>query len=231
MMDPAKILVVEDEHKMIALVREMFVSAGFAVVTADHGEHALQVVAEQRPELMVLDLALRGEISGREVIRRARSFSDIPIVILTDPSTEADILAAYALGADDHIVRPFNTRIFLARLRALLKRCRSTGISAGEERIVIKDLTIDLPRHRVLLGGEEIHLTEKEYDLLVELARHRDQLLLHEQLLTSVWGEPYRHEVHYLRSYIHVLRRKVEAHRSGPAIVNKSGVGYMLVSE
>jgi two-component system, OmpR family, KDP operon response regulator KdpE len=230
-MDSAQILIVDSEHKMAYLLREMLVSAGFAVVVAEHGEHALQIVAEQKPDLMVLDLALRGEIDGREVVRRVRTFSEVPVVILTDPSAEADILEAFALGADEHVVRPFNTRIFLARLRALLKRCRGIGAPAGESKIVVRDLTIDLPRRRVLLAGDEIHLTEKEYYLLVELARHRDQLLLHEQLLTAVWGEPYRNEVHYLRSYIHVLRRKVEAHRSGPAIVNKSGVGYMLVSE
>ena len=224
------ILIVDDDPRLVRLVREVLTAAHFQVVSRTGGEPAIEAAAIERPDLILLDIMLK-DIDGYQVCRRVREFSDVPIIMLTAKVNENDLLAGFNAGADDYVTKPFSSKELLARVRAVLKRARSEGTSGGEASIACGDLRIDLARRRVSLGDRPIYLTATEYSLLHELAVHRDQVLLHEQLLTEVWGPEYRSDMDYLRSYIHHLRRKLERDPSNPQlIVTVQGVGYMLAT-
>jgi len=226
----ARILVVDDDPRLIRLVREVLTAAGYAVVSRAGGEQAVQAAAVEQPDLILLDIVMK-DFDGHQVCRRVREFSDVPIIMLTARIAEPDLLAAFEAGADDYITKPFSSKELLARVRAVLKRSRAAAAPSEEGRLVCGDITIDLGRRRVTAGDRPIYLTATEYALLLQLASHRDQVLLHEQLLTEVWGAPYRDDVDYLRSYIHHLRKKLEWDPSNPTlIVTVQGVGYMLAT-
>ncbi|HSG17399.1 MAG TPA: response regulator transcription factor [Anaerolineae bacterium] len=228
-MTEARILVVEDEPKLVRLVREVLTATGYEVLTTNNGARAIELMALEQPDLMLLDLVLTDDIDGLEVTRRVRDFSDIPIIMLTAKSTESDVLHGFDAGADDYITKPFSSKELLARVRALLKRARHEVSEASDSRSTCGDLQIDFARRRVSKTGQNIHLTRTEYNLLYELASHPNQVMLHEQLLTAVWGPEYRDDLDYLRAYIRYLRRKLETDPSNPQyIVTSPGVGYML---
>ncbi|MCB0018046.1 MAG: response regulator transcription factor [Anaerolineales bacterium] len=223
-----KILTVDDEPKLIRLVREVLTATGYKVYTTGNGREAIELVALEKPDLVLLDIVLTGEINGFDVARRVREFSDIPIIMLTAKARESDVLRGFDAGADDYIIKPFSSKELLARVRAVLKRAQEAGGMAVTE-MICGALHIDLARRRVVIHGEGIHLTRTEYNLLRELAVHRNQVLLHTQLLTAVWGAEYRDDLDYLRAYIRYLRRKLEPDPSSPQyIVTYQGVGYML---
>jgi two-component system KDP operon response regulator KdpE len=151
--------------------------------------------------------------------------------MLTAKVREADILRGFEVGADDYITKPFSAKELLARIRAVLKRVKSEAVASGESELIFGNLKIDLARRRVTLAGRQIRLTPTEYSLLHELATHCDQVMLHEQLLTAIWGPEYRNDIDYLRAYIHYLRQKLEPDPSKPRIIlSTPGVGYMLAS-
>ena len=159
--------------------------------------------------------------------RQVREFSEVPIIMLTARVEEADLLQGFDAGADDFITKPFSSKELLARIRAVLKRSSREEPTVAE--IVCGDLQIDLARRRASRKGENIRLTRTEFNLLHELAAHHNQVLLHDQLLTAVWGPEYRDDLDYLRAYIRYLRRKLEIDPSNPRyIVTYQGVGYML---
>ena len=221
-------LVVDDEPKLVRLVREVLLATGFSVISTGDGERAIEMVALEQPDLLLLDIVLTGKVDGYEVARRVRAFSNIPIIMLTAKVQESDLLRGFDAGADDYITKPFSSKELLARVRALLDRT-SREEAKGMAEIVCGDLRIDLDRRRVMMIGEEIRLTRTEYNLLHELATHRNQVLLHTQLLTAVWGAEYRDDLDYLRAYIRYLRRKLEPDPAHPQlIVTVQGVGYML---
>lgn len=229
MMNKARILIVDDEPKLVRLVQEVLLATGFDVLSAGSGEHAVEIVALEQPDLLLLDIVLTGEIDGYEVARRIREFSDVPIIMLTAKVRESDLLRGFDAGADDYITKPFSSKELLVRVRALLNRASREATASDGAEIVCGDLNIDLARRRVTMGGEVVHLTRTEYNLLHELARHRNQVLLHGQLLTAVWGVEYRDDLDYLRAYIRYLRRKLERDPARPQlIVTCQGVGYML---
>jgi two-component system KDP operon response regulator KdpE len=152
--------------------------------------------------------------------------------MLTARVTEVDKLRGFDAGADDYITKPFSSKELLARVRAVLKRARGEASATGEAEIVCGDLRIDLARRRVIVRHDEVHLTPTEYSLLHELVRHPNQVLLHEQLLSAVWGPEYRDDVDYLRAYIRYLRQKIEADPANPKIIQRCpGIGYMLVCD
>jgi len=228
-MSEAKILVVEDEPKLVRLVREVLSATGYEVLTTNKGAQAIELVALEQPDLMLLDLVLTDEIDGFEVARRVREFSDVPIIMLTAKSRETDVLRGFDAGTDDYITKPFSSKELLARVRALLKRARHDAGETADNLLVCGDLTIDFARRRASKSGEAIHLTRTEYSLLYELASHANQVMLHEQLLTAVWGVEYRDDLDYLRAYIRYLRRKLEDDPANPRhILTSPGVGYML---
>jgi two-component system KDP operon response regulator KdpE len=229
-MDKERILIVDDDPRLIRLVREVLSAAGFQVLTSSSGEAAIQTLALEQPHLLLLDILLP-DLDGYQVARRVREFSNVPIIMLTAKVAESDKLSGFGAGADDYITKPFSSKELLARVRAVLKRAEGSAPPATEINIVCGDICIDLARRNVKVAGQEVHLTATEYNLLHKLAAHRDQVLLHEQLLTDVWGSAYRDDVDYLRSYIHSLRKKLERDPANPTLIlNIQGVGYMLAS-
>jgi two-component system KDP operon response regulator KdpE len=229
-MKPESILVVDNDPKYISLVRQGL-NSDYLVIAANNGERAIHLAAEEQPIMMILEIALQGNIGGYEVISRIREFSDIPIIILSSIETPENILRAYKAGVDDFINKPFNSKILLARINAILKRYHVVAATPAYSEIICSSFTINLPRRQVTVEGEEIYLSETEYNLLLEFARHSNQVLLHEYLLSAVWGPKFRNEIDYLRSYVHTLRRKLESNPSHPkVIISKPGLGYMLVS-
>ena len=228
--DKPRILVVDDEPKLVHLVREVLSVAGFDVLSTSSGEGAVEMIALEQPDLGLLEIILSRTMDGYQVARRVREFSDVPIIMLTAKAREEDLLRGFESGADDYLTKPFSAKELLARVRAVLKRARQEPAARGESEIVCGDLRIDLARRRVTVGGREVQLTPTEYNLLHQLARHRNQVLLHEQLLTAVWGAEYRDDLEYLRAYIRYLRQKLEADPANPKrIVTSQGVGYILV--
>lgn len=221
-------LVVDDEPKLVRLVQEILLATGFDVISTGKGERAVEMAALEQPDLLLLDIVLMGKIDGYEVARRVRAFSDVPIIMLTARVQEADLLRGFDAGADDYITKPFSSKELLARVRALMNRS-SREESKGEVEIVCGPLHINMVQRRVMMNGEEVHLTRTEYNLLYELASHRNQVLLHRQMLTAVWGAEYLDDLDYLRAYIRYLRRKLEPDPANPQlIVTVQGVGYML---
>jgi two-component system KDP operon response regulator KdpE len=227
-----RILVVDDEPKLIHLVREVLTAAQYEVLVAGGGKRAVEMAAIERPDLVLLDLILPGDLDGYEVARRLREFSSMPIIMLTARVTEGDKLRGFDVGADDYITKPFSAKELLVRIRAVLKRSQGEVGSPSEAEIHCGDLRIDLARRRTVVRGREVHLTPTEYSLLHELARHPNQVLLHEQLLNAVWGPEYRDDVDYLRAYIRYLRQKIEADPGHPKIIQRCpGIGYVLVCQ
>jgi len=228
-MTKTRVLIVDDEPKLVRLVHEILTATNYQVLAACNGNSALETIAIERPDLILLDLILPGDMDGYELARRVREFSDVPIIMLTAKVREADILRGFEMGADDYITKPFSAKELLARIRAVLKRVKGEVATPAESEIVYGNLKIDLARRRVTLAGRQIRLTPTEYRLLHELATHCNQVMLHEQLLTAIWGPEYRSDVDYLRAYIHYLRQKLEPDPSNPRMILSSpGVGYML---
>jgi two-component system KDP operon response regulator KdpE len=223
------VLVVDDEPKLIRLVREVLTATGFKVFSAARGSQAIELVATEQPDLLLLDIVLADDIDGYEVARRVREFSDLPIVMLTAKARESEILRGFEVGADDYLTKPFSSKELLARVRAVLKRTRQATGEVTDSQVLCGPLEIDLARHRVFREGEEVHLTRTEFSLLRELATHRNKVLTHQQLLSAVWGDEYLNDQDYLRAYVRYLRRKLEPTPSDPRMITTvQGVGYML---
>jgi len=224
-----RILVVDDEPKLIRLVTEVLSATGFSVLSATSGEQAIEMAAVDQPDLVLLDIILADETDGYEVARRIREFSDLPIIMLTAKARESDVVRGFDSGADDYLTKPFSSKELLARVRAVLHRSSRDTAGPLAARVVCGPLQIDLARYRVLRDGAEVHLTRTEFELLRELALHPGQVLLHGQLLTAVWGPEYRDDLDYLRAYIRYLRRKLERDPAKPELIQTvHGVGYML---
>lgn len=231
-MDKPRILIVDDDPRLVRLVREVLQATGHAVLAACSGEQAVQTVALEQPDLVLLDIALSGPMNGFDVARRLREFAEIPIIMLTARVEQADLLRGFEAGADDYVTKPFSSAELLARMRAVLKRSRAAAGPAATGEIRCVGVRVDLAQHRVFVDECEVHLTPTEYNLLLELAHHRNQVVLHEQLLHAVWGRACHDDLDNLRAYIHSLRQKLEADPAEPRlIVRCPGVGYMLVSQ
>jgi two-component system KDP operon response regulator KdpE len=171
-------------------------------------------------------------MDGFEVAQRVREFSSIPIVMLTAKARESDLLRGFEMGTDDYLTKPFSARELLARIRALLNRARLESITPAQAFIQCGPLRMDLARRRVTMDGQTVSLTRTEYNLLHELATHPNRVMLHEELLTKVWGVEYRNDLDYLRAYVRYLRRKLEPDPANPQlIITYAGVGYMLACQ
>ncbi len=229
-MDKPRLLLVDDDPRLIRLMREVLIAAGYEVTACSSGQAAIQSLALEAPKLVLLDILLP-DLDGYQVAKRMREFSSVPIIMLTARVSESDKLAGFDSGADDYITKPFSSRELLARVRAVLQRADGRA-PVVKSPIHFGDVTIDPARRSVTVAGRQVHLTATEYNLLQVLALHHDQVLLHEQLLTEVWGSAYRNDVDYLRSYIHTLRKKLERDPANPTLIrNIQGVGYMLVTD
>jgi two-component system KDP operon response regulator KdpE len=223
-----KILIVDDEPKVVRLVRELLKAMGYQVVAASSGESAIEMVVLEQPDLVLLDVLLPGGPDGYEVCRRIREFSEVPVIMLTARAREAEMLEGFGAGADDYMTKPFSARELVARVQAVLRRSKRP-----EETITSTttcgQMEIDFARRTVRVRGHEVSLTRTEYDLLRQLALHPNCVQSHRDLLAAVWGPEYVDDVDYLRAYIRYLRRKLEADPADPQyILTSQGFGYML---
>jgi len=219
------VLVVEDEEKYRRLLVTNLKLEGYAVTPAATGQEALQVLYEREPDLILLDLRLP-EVDGFELCRRFRQITSTPILVLTALNTEADLIHALDLGADDYMTKPFSLQELLARIRALIRRSQSMvgeeDFKCGQVRLIpgLREVEVVDHRHR---------LTPTEWQLMRELIVHCGKVLTHEHLLTKVWGAEYRNEHEYLRVYVRRLRSYIEPDQKRPVyLVIHTGVGYIL---
>jgi two-component system KDP operon response regulator KdpE len=218
------ILVVDDEPQILRALQTNLRGAGYEVETASTGAEALAALALREPEAVILDLVLPDR-SGTEVTRELRTWSSVPVIVLSAVGEEREKVAALDAGADDYVTKPFGMAELLARLRAATRRVAP----APEPVIEVGDLRIDLPERAVTVGGKPVQLTPNEFDLLRLFARHRGKLLTHKAILREVWGPAYDAESHYLHVYVSQLRRKLEPDPTRPRyILTEPGAGYRL---
>jgi two-component system KDP operon response regulator KdpE len=226
-MSGERVLIVDDEAPIRRALQSALTAHGYTVASADDGVNALQMIATWAPDAIVLDLVMPG-IDGFEVLRESRTWSSVPVIVLSARGEESDKVMALDQGADDYLTKPFGMAELLARLRVTLRRAR-VGTS---DVISVGDVTIDLHRYVVLRAGREVHLTPTEFDLLRVLASDAGKVLTHRQLLERVWGSHAAENSQQLRVYINYLRRKLEDDASHPhLIVTEPGVGYRLKAE
>jgi two-component system KDP operon response regulator KdpE len=223
-----KILVVDDEPRLVRLVSEVLKVVGYQVIAAASGKLALEMVALEQPDLVLLDILLPRGPDGYEVCRRIREFSDVPVIMLTAKAQESDMLHGFDVGADDYLTKPFSAKELVARVNAVLRRTQrpeeivTATFTCGE-------LEINFAQRTVEVRGEKVSLTRTEYALLRQLTLNANRVMLHQDLLTEVWGPEYRDDIDYLRAYIRYLRRKLEADPPNPRyILTSPGAGYML---
>ncbi|MEI5688353.1 response regulator transcription factor [Sphingomonas kyungheensis] len=226
---PATILVVDDEPAIRRLLRNTLLRAGYAVVEAEDGRAALHMAAAERPDAILLDLGLPDR-DGLGVIPLLRKQGDAVILIVSARDAVDEKVTALDLGADDFVTKPFDTEELLARLRVAL---RHRGPAEAAPQVVERgNLRIDLDRRLVSRGGEPVHLTRKEHDVLALLTRHIGRIVTHEKLLSACWGGDDDPRIEYLRIVIRNLRQKLEAPDPvGSVIANELGVGYRLRSD
>ena len=205
-------------------MRVVLREAGFQVIAASDGEEALDHAAVQPPDAAIIDLVLP-DIDGVEVCRRLREWTSMPIIVLSAVGDEVEKVRALEAGADDYVTKPFGPRELVARLQATMRRA---GAVADEPVIVAGDLQVDLAARVVRRGGEEIHLTPIEFELMAALARNPGRLLTHKALLTEVWGPGHADETAVLRTHIANLRQKIDPDGSAAPIRTDPGVGYRL---
>jgi two-component system KDP operon response regulator KdpE len=227
-MERLRILVVDDEPQMHRFLGPALNAAGYEPARADTGRQALAEIARRPPGAVVLDLGLP-DIDGQEVLREARAFFGGPIIILSARDREMEKIEALDAGADDYVEKPVRVGEFLARLRVIVRR-RARGAEAPQPVMQAGDLIIDVPRRLVSRAGEPIHLSPKEYELLVKLAEADGKVLTHKDLLISLWGPAHSEDMQYLRVFIGQLRQKIEADPSEPKLIlTLPGIGYRFM--
>lgn len=229
--NPAKVLVIEDEQAIRKFLRVSLESAGHSVREAETAAKGLGEAHVEPPEVIVLDLGLP-DADGLTVIEKIRSWSAVPIIVLSARGRESDKIKALDAGADDYLTKPFGVGELLARVRAALRRGSSTSSSADELGYEAGELKVDLARRQVVLAGNEVHLTPTEFRLLTILVKNAGKVVTHHQLLREVWGPESTNDTHYLRVYLGQLRRKIELDPARPRLLKtEPGVGYRLVDE
>lgn len=223
-----RILVVDDEPRVVRLVTEVLKAMGYHVLAASNGNSAIEMVALEQPDLVLLDILLPHGLDGYQVCRRIREFSSVPVIMLTAKAQETDMLRGFDAGADDYLTKPFSAKELVARVKAVLRRAqRPEELVTSSKKC--GELEIDFARRTVFIGGKEVSLTRTEYALLRELALHPNRVITHRELLTSIWGQEYLNDIDYLRAYIRYLRRKLEPDPSSPQyILTSPGAGYLL---
>ena len=221
-----KVLIVDDEPDVRALVKSSlsYGRQDLTPVEAADGDEALSKIYSERPDLVVLDLALPHR-DGFSVLEHVRQRSDLPIIVLTARGLEEDKVKGLQLGADDYLTKPFSPRELVARIESVLRRAAPRERRGGL--IETHDLSIDMNARRVRRAGRDIHFTPTEFNLLAELATHAGEAMTHDALLTRVWGNEYRYETQYLKVYVGRLREKIEADPAEPRLIQTvRGVGY-----
>lgn len=225
-----QILVVEDEEKIRRFIKANLVASKFTVITAGDGKTALQKYEQFLPNLILLDLMLP-DISGFEVLQEIRSFSTVPVIIITAKGSTSDIIHGLELGADDYIVKPFDIKELLARINAVSRRYLQEKVN-DKPVLDIGPLHINLMSYKVKVGTKNIKLTPTEFKLLAELAVNKGKVLTHEYLLSKIWGSEYRDEAHYLRVCVARIRQKLKISENEVGYIHTiPTVGYKMLEE
>lgn len=227
-MEKRRLLVVDDETQVTRVLRRGLAAHEYDVRTAVDGESALDTFEDFRPDLIITDLQMP-EMSGIELCRKIRRISQIPIIVLSVKGEEETKVAALDAGADDYITKPFGMDELLARVRAILRR--SPGDAATDIVVEQGEFRVDLSAYTVSVRGEQVHLTPKEFDLLVFLLRNHGRVLTHKTILKAVWGDNAREQTEYLRVFLGNLRKKIEKNPAKPKyILTEPWVGYRFVA-
>ena len=224
-----RVLVVDDERRMVGFIRLNLEQDGFEVIEAFNGSQALDRLRDSLPDLILLDVMMP-DIDGFVVLQTIREISQVPVIMLTAKSEENDKVKGLELGADDYVTKPFSPRELVSRVKAVLRR--GSSFEEDEEGVIEIDgrLKIDFGRREVWVDSEMVKLRPTEYRLLYHLVQNAGWVLTHDQILTKVWGYEYRDEPHYVRLYINYLRKKIEKDPSNPVyILTERGVGYRFV--
>jgi len=223
-----RILIVDDEVRIIKFLEVKLKASGYEVLTANEGKVAIEIVETQEPDLVVLDIVMPG-LDGFETLKQIRAVSGVPVIILSARDKSTDKILGLELGADDYLAKPFNPDELVARIETVKRR-----LATNENRIVYDDfstgnLNIDFKRRSVKVDDNEVHLTRIEWLLLSELAQNAGNLMIYEDLLARIWGPEYRNDIQILRTWISRLRNKVEKDPKNPAIIKTvPKTGYMV---
>ena len=222
----ARVLVVDDEAAILRFLKPALEANSYEMSSTDTVVDAVKRIAAETPDIVLLDLGL-SDGDGKDVIRRVREWSDVPIIVLSAREREAEKIDSLDLGADDYVNKPFNVGELMARMRAALRHRLQR--KAETPLLRVGDLEVDSVRHRVTRGGAELKLTPKEFDLLSFLARHAGRVVTHRQILAAVWGPAHTEDTQYLRVYIGQLRQKIEDKPDDPRVVlTEPGIGYRV---
>jgi len=228
-MDRRRILVVDDEERMVRFIRMNLEHDGFQVGEAFNGKQAIQRIRDFNPDLILLDVMMP-DLDGFEVLETIREFSNVPVIMLTAKGEEDDRVRGLEIGADDYITKPFSPRELVVRVKAVLRRTEGATGSMHGLLEVDDRLKIDFDRREIWLEGKLVKLRPTEYRLLFHLVQNAGWVVSHDQLLQKVWGYEYRDEPHYVRLYINYLRQKLEKDQADPKyILTERGVGYRFV--
>ena len=224
-----RILVVDDEERIVRMIRLNLEHDGFTVIEANNGMQAINQIREKLPNLVILDVMMPG-IDGYKTLSLIRETSQVPVIMLTAKSEEEDRIYGLELGADDYITKPFSPRELVSRIKAVLRRTENR--SPDEEDVIRVDdrLTLDFGKREIWLDGELVKLRPTEYRLLYHLVKNAGWVMTYDQILAKVWGYEYRDETHYVRLYVNYLRQKLEKDPANPKyILTERGVGYRFV--
>ncbi len=226
---PVRVLIVDDEPQILRALRAALKGHGYDVQTAADGEEALDLLAVHPPDVVILDLVMPGK-SGFDVVQDVRTWSKVPIIVLSARGEDRDKVTALDLGADDYLTKPFSMNELLARIRVALRH--RPEMASGEPVIHAGAVAVDFARRIVTRDDVDVHLTPTEWQLLAELARAAGKVLTQRMLLQRVWGPEYGDEAQYLRVYINQLRRKLEADPAHPRVlITEPGVGYRFIAD
>lgn len=221
-----RILIVDDEPQITRVLRRSLTTHGYDVRVAADGEAALELFGDWSPELVITDLSMPS-VGGLELCRRLRAISDVPIIVLSVKGEERGKVEALDAGADDYVTKPFGMDELLARIRAAFRRAPALRESDTPQTLEVGDFRVDLEARAVDVAGRKVHLTPKEFDLLVYFARHPGKVLTHRVLLAAVWGGNYVEQTEYLRVFIGQLRKKIEPDPGAPRyILTEPWIGY-----
>ena len=223
-----RVLLVDDEERILNFLRSKLRASGYEVLTASNGIEALEQAQAQEPDLIVLDV-LMPRMNGLEALKELRTFSSVPVIILSAKGADADRIKGLSTGADDYLPKPFNPDELVARIEAVRRRLKPAESRKTPEPLSLGDVTIDFKKRLVGIKGEEAHLTRIEWLLLSELAHNAGRLMTYGELLTRVWGPEYRDDVQILRTCISRLRAKIEKDPSNPKLIRTMAkIGYMM---
>ena len=229
MTNKGKLLIIEDDSDLVRALELYFSGAGYEIISAEDGREGLQKLYDERPSIVILDIALP-KMDGWDVCRRIRELSDVPIVMLTARTQEDERVKGLRLGADDYIVKPFSLKELEARLEAVLRRAREARAERAEILFANDELVVDADRLAVTREGKHVDLTPTELRLLLFLAENTGRVLTHRQILDKIWGAEYAEDVDYVKLFIYRLRRKIEPDPKHPKyILTERGIGYRFV--